>query len=718
MFQFLRKPTAIVCLTALTTFAWVDKDLAWVNARKNYWAFKKPERATVSLLKPATNPIDLFLAEARVAKGLKASPVAGRETLYRRLSLDLTGLPPNPGELDRYLADKSANAYEKTVDRLMSTPQYGERWAQRWLDIVRYADTNGYELDLERPHAWRYRDYVVRSFNAGKPYNRFLEEQLAGDELFPGDKEALIATGFHRAGPIHLVGGNQDEEMNRQEVLTEMTTAIGAVFLGLTVGCARCHNHKFDPIPQADYYRLQAVLASTEYKDIPLGGDAEKSQYEAAMKAYTVSLEPIKKQIKEIEKPYAAAIKAEKKAKLDAVFLKALEIPKYKRNKEEERLAKEAASQIEATWDEVLARIPAPVLLQRTALRKQLHDLEYYEPEPLPSAYAVADMDKAPKTHILKVGDHKKKLEEVEPAFLLVTGGQQAPKEAQGRRAALAKWFTSTDHPLTARVMVNRIWQFRMGTGLVPTPNDFGMLGGKPTNQKLLDWLAVEFMDRNWSMQAIDRLIFTSEAYKQASADIATNSKVDPENKFYWRMNKRRLEGEAIRDSVLAASGALNPRIGGRPVKVPIEKEIYDIIFTEGEPDNLWPVDRDPREHNRRTLYLLNKRTVRLPMLANFDQPDAMSSCAMRSTSTHALQALSLMNSDFMADQARRFSARLEGECGGDQGCRVRRGYRITLGRFPTAAEATLAAEFFGRQGKWDEFCLALLNRNEFVYIP
>ena len=365
-----------------------------------------------------------------------------------------------------------------------------------------------------------------------------------------------------------------------------------------------------------------------------------------------------------------------------------------------------------------MARVPDAEKNVRAGLRKQLHDLEYYAPEPLPSAYAVADMEKAPKTHILKVGDHKKKLDEVEPAFLLVTGGEQAPQAAHGRRAALAKWFTSSDHPLTARVMVNRIWQFRMGTGLVPTPNDFGLLGGKPTNQKLLDWLAVEFMDRGWSMKAIDKLIVTSSAYKQASEDIVANSKIDPDNKLYWRMNKRRLEGEAIRDSVLAASGVLNPRIGGKPVKIPIEQEIYEIIFTEGEPDNLWPVDRNPAEHNRRTLYLLNKRTVRLPLLANFDQPDAMASCAVRSTSTHALQALTMMNSDFMAAQARQFSKRLENECGGDQGCRLRRAYKVTLGRMPTSAESRLAAEFFENQGKWDEFSLALLNRNEFVYIP
>lgn len=714
----LRKFVAALSLTALAAFAWVDKDLAWVESRKNYWVYKKPAQAEVSATPRGGNVIDAFLEEARRAKGLTASPVAGKEKLYRRLALDLTGLPPNPGELDRFLADRSIDAYEKAVDRLMASAHYGERWAQRWLDVVRYADTNGYELDLERPHAWRYRDYVVKAFNSGKPYDRFVQEQLAGDELFPGDNEALVATGFYRAGPIHIVGGNQDEEMNRQEVLTEMTSTIGAVFMGLSVGCARCHNHKFDPIPQADYYRLQAVLAATEYKDIPIVNAEEKARYEAEAKAFKERRGVVEKQIKEIEKPYSTAIKAEKKVKLATEFSKALEIPKEKRTKEEERLAKEAGSQIEATWDEVLARVPDAQKAERTLLRKQLHDMDYFAPEGMPSAYAVANMEKAPKSYVLKVGDYKKKLDEVEPAFLLVMGGEQAPREIAGRRSALAKWLTSGEHPLAARVMLNRIWQFRMGTGLVATPNDFGLLGGKPSNQKLLDWLAVEFVARKWDLRAMDKMIVMSLAYRQDTANNAANAKIDSDNKYYWRMNKRRLEGEAIRDSVLAATGVLNPRLGGRPVKVPIEKEIYDIIFTEGEPDNLWPVDRDPAEHNRRTLYLLNKRTVRLPMLANFDQPDAMSSCAMRSTSTHALQALTMMNSDFMAAQAKQFSRRMAGECGVDQGCRVRRAYKVTLGRAPTAMETRIAGEFFAKQGSWDEFALALLNRNEFVYIP
>ena len=710
----------VLAAIALSAFAWADRDEAWVAGRKNYWAFQRPVREVVPGLKDpwVRTPIDAFLLSTMKAKGLGPSAPLDRERLFRRLSLDLTGLTPTPGELDLFLADKSANAYEKAVERLLASPHYGERWALRWLDVVRYADTNGYELDAERPHAWRYRDYVVRSFQQDKPYDRFIKEQIAGDEIYPGNNEALVATGFHRAGPIHIVGGNQDMEANRQEVLVEMTAGVSAAFMGLTVGCARCHNHKFDPILQADYYRLQALLAATDYKDLEIASAGEKSAYEAAKKLYEAKLEPLKKAIAAIEKPYREKLTAGKKAKLEPALLKALEIPKAKRTKEEQELAKNAESQTSPSWDEVVAALPHADKETRAGFRRQMHQLEWSKPEPPASAYAVANMEKAPPSHILKVGDTKFKMGEVQPGFLTVIGGAQAPTTPQGRRAALANWLASPDHPLTARVMVNRIWQFRMGTGLVGTPNDFGALGARPTNQKLLDWLATEFMANNWSVKTIDRMIVLSIAYRQSAFVDPAKTKLDPDNKYYSRMNRRRLEGELIRDNILVASGTLNARIGGAPVKTPIEPEIYDLIFTEGEPDNLWPVAADPKEYSRRSLYLLNKRTVRLPILANFDQPDEMSSCATRPTSTHALQALTLMNSSFMETQSQAFAARLERECGADTDCRLRRAYKVTLARMPKPSETAMAKQFLAKGGELKDFCLALLNRNEFVYIP
>jgi hypothetical protein len=709
-------------LCAISAGAGVDSEEAFIGKRRAWWAFQKPARPEIPDPRDRNvrTPVDAFLFDAMQANGVGPSSPANRETLLRRLTLDLTGLPPTPGEVDLFLRDRSPLAYEKVVDRLLASPHYGERWAQRWLDVVRYADTNGYELDEERPHAWRYRDYVVRSFNQDKPFDRFLREQIAGDELFPGDQDALIATGFHRAGPIHLVGGNQDEEMNRQEVLTEMAGAVGSVFLGLTVGCARCHNHKFDPILQSDYYRLQAIFAATEGKDIEVATPAERAEYEAAKKAHQARLDPIKKEIDAIEKPFRDRLRAEKKAKLEPRLREAYDTPEDKRTPEQKILAKDAKDQISPSWDEVLAQIPPAERERRTGLRRQMHQIELTAPQPLRTAYAVANMEKAPVAHILKIGDPHQKLAPVEPGLpkVFASPGIPFPNDATGRRSALADWLASPDHPLTARVMVNRIWQFRMGTGLVATPNDFGLLGSRPSNPKLLDFFATEFVARNWSVKAIDRMIVLSSAYRRSTATIAANVEIDPSNKLYWRMNRRRLEGEAIRDSVLAASGMLKRRLGGPPIRVPIEPEIYDIIFTEFEPDNLWPLPLDRSEIYRRGLYLLNKRTVRLPMFANFDQPDAMTSCPVRPVSTHALQALNLMNSDFMTEQSAKLAARVTRECVGDRECAVRRAYKLVLARTPKPVESAMAHDFFRGGGRLEDFCLAMLNRTEFVYIP
>ena len=708
-----------------------DKDDVWVAPRKNWWAFRKPVRPDPP--KPARSataaawvktPIDAFILQTLREKNLTPSPRLSPEQLLRRVTLDLTGLPPTSEERERFLKDRSPKAYENLVDRLMSSSAYGERWATKWLDVARYADTNGYETDAERLHGWRYRDYVVAAFNKDKPYDRFVQEQIAGDELFPGDRDALIATGFHRAGPIHLVGGNNDAEMTRQEVLTEMTNGLSAAFLGLTVGCARCHNHKFDPIPQSDYYRLQAALAATDFADQPFGGEPAVAAHKEAVKAHEERLKPIKKQIEAIEKPYRDRLQAERRKQIEPQFLAALDIPKDKRNDEQKRLAKEAESQLRLLWDDVVNALSPEDRARRAELRRQMHQLAYEAPDPAESAFAVTNMKEAPSSHILKVGNHKMKVAEVFPGTLRVLGGDPGSTDLtrapQGRRSELARWLTSPEHPLLARVMVNRLWGLRMGKGIVWTQNDFGALGARPTHPKLLDWLAVEFVENGWSIKKLDRLILLSSAYQQSIGYDPAKAKIDPDNKYYWRAHRRRLEGEFIRDSVLVASGALNPKRGGKPIKTPLEPEIYDLIFTEGEPDNLWPLPRDASEFDRRSLYLLNKRTVRLPFLANFDQPDNMSSCPERPTSTHALQALSLMNSDFMQSRARRFAARLESECGpaGGVACRVRQAYLHALAREPKPAESAMARQFLAQGSPLEDFCLALLNRHEFAYLP
>lgn len=711
----------------LAASGWIDKDTASVMARRNWWAFQKPVQQPVPELADewARTPIDKFILEGLHSKNLAPAPPLARERLLRRVTYDLTGLPPTPAEVDLFLKDRSANAYEKVVDRLLASPHYGERWALRWLDVVRYADTNGYEGDGERAQAWRFRDYVVRSFNADKPYDRFIREQIAGDEIYPGDTDALIATGFHRCGPIHLAGGNQDVEANRQEVLTEMTSSIGSVFLGLTVGCARCHNHKFDPILQSDYYRLQGIFAGAEGKNIDIYTPAQKEAHESEMQAYDARLKPIQAQIDEIEKPYRQTLREQRIQKLEPKYRGALDISKEQRNAEQKQIAKDAEDQIKLAWNDLVDALSAEDRLRRAKLREQLHAVQATKPAPLPAAYAIANMEKAaPPTFILQVGDTKHKLGQVEPGIPLVLDPMApdartpTPQQAAGRRTVLANWLASAENPLTARVMVNRIWQFRMGAGLVRTPNDFGLLGDRPGyHKKLLDWLAVEFMQRNWSVKAIDRLIVLSSVYRQSAGVDAAKAAVDPDNRFFWSMNRKRMEAETLRDSVLAASGELNLEIGGRPVRVPIEPEVYDLLFTEGERDGLWLLSPESQQH-RRSLYLLNKRGLRLPLMSAFDQPDTMTSCPVRPTSTHALQALTLFNSDFMQKQSGQFAARLERECRGGADCELRQAYKLTLARAPREAELTMGRQFLNSGGRLPDFCLALMNRNEFVYIP
>jgi hypothetical protein len=703
-------------------YAATDKELTFIGARARYWAFQKVVRPPVPEVsdKWIRTPIDSFILDDLQRKQLAPSPAAKRSQLIRRLTYDLTGLPPTPKEVSAFLKDTSPNAYEKLVDRLLASPQYGERWATKWLDTVRYADSNGFEADKDRPHAWRYRDYVIGAFNKDKPFDRFIQEQIAGDEMFPGNTEALIATGYLRAGSEHVVGGNVDPAESRQELLTEIATNVGQTFLAMTVNCARCHNHKFDPILQADFYRLQAIFAGAKGKDVEIASPAEKAEWKAAEAAYKKRLEPVEKALKAITNPFAEKIVADRKAKLEPALLEALNIPKDKRTPEQKVLAQNAEAQIKPAWDEVVATMPDDVKARRAKLREQLHQIESTAPDPLPTAYAFVNTGElAPNSYVLRMGDPHLPLDPVDPAIpRVVKASYVIPDGTMGRRTALAKWLSSRENPLTARVMVNRIWQFRMGTGLVRTPNDFGTMGDKPPSRVLLNWLASEFMDKGWSVKAIDRLIVTSNVYQQSSAPDVAKAKIDPDNRLFWHMNRKRFDAEMIRDAALAVSGTLNPQIGGRPVRIPIEPEVYDLIFTEGERDGLWPVNPDKKVQNRRGIYLYNKRSVRLPLLSAFDQPDAITSCPVRPVSTHALQALSLFNSSFMQQVSHDFAARLKGTCGANRTCVINTAWRLALARPPRQEEMQLSTRFLRSGGSLPDFCLALLNRNEFVYVP
>ena len=718
-----------------------------------HWAYKSPVRPAVPKItnhrSQITNQIDAFIRARLEKQGLKPSPEADKLTLIRRVTLDLTGLPPAPEEVDAFLKDSSPDAYEKVVDRLLASPHFGERWATHWLDVVRFAESNGYELDKERPHAWRYRDYVVKSFNDDKPYDQFVREQIAGDELAGEDAKAkpelLIATGMHRCGPVHVVSGNLDTAMIRQEVMTEMVNGVGAAFLGLTFACCRCHDHKFDALSAGDYYRLQAFFGPTEYADVDFATEAELAAYKKKADELNKKIAPIKKEIAALDAPVRAKLVQAKRDRLEPKFREALDTPAARRTAGQKTLAENAKSLINVRWDEVLGAMPADDLKKRTALRAQLHELEAQLPAPTAEAWAIQNAEKPDKTFVLKRGDPHRKAIEVQPAYpRVITSAKEPPPKS---RLDLAEWLTKPDHPLTARVIVNRLWHYHFGRGIVATPNDFGVRGEAPTHPELLDWLACELVGKKWSLKHIHRLIVTSATYKQ-SATADHGAKVDSENKLLWKMPRRRLEAEAIRDSILAAAGTLNRAVGGPSVKVPLEPEVYDLIFTEGEPDGLWPVTPDVRQHTRRSIYLFNKRNVRQPMLEAFDQPDTLNSCADRPVSTFAPQALILMNSPFVLSQAKALAVTIAKEAGRDPDKQLNALYRRAVGRLPSATERELAVEFLKEQSATirarlkakepvgieakelpegadmaevralADLCVVVFNTHEFVYVP
>jgi hypothetical protein len=764
--------------------SWIDKGAIWednetvaqgekgkvyaslkpiTDEQRNYWAFRKPSRPQIPNIKNRSwvrTPIDAFILAKLEEKGLQPSPRADKRTLIRRVTFDLTGLPPSPEEINAFVADKSPDAYRKVVKRLLASPRYGERWAQHWLDVVRFGETNGFELDAEREQSWRYRDYVVKSLNDDKPYDRFITEQIAGDELDPNSFEMRVATGFLRAGPQHVVAGNQDLAVNRQEWLTEVMFGVGNGIMGLTVGCARCHDHKFDPIPQADFYRLQAFFAASDNYDFKRPTKDEEQAYGEAVKAHGEKLKPILDEIAAIEQPYREKLTAAKRAKLEPQFANALTREERLRSDEEKRLAKEAQNMLEIKWNELVASISPEDREKRAALRRRMHSIELYAPDPLPKALAVADtLNPIPQMNILKGGDPHRPGDAVQPRFPSVTLSLDASPEAEikpvqiggfkstGRRLALARWLTGPDNPLTARVMVNRLWHYHFGRGIVATPNDFGRNGRQPTHPELLDWLAVEFsQSQSWSLKRMTEMMVLSNAYQQSSSIDGSKANVDPDNKLLWRMNRQRLDAEEIRDAVLAVNGSLTEQLGGPSIKVPLEPEVYDTIFTEYEPDNLWPVHPDPRQHTRRSLYLIRKRNVRLPLLVAFDAPDLMAVCGARQISVHALQSLTLMNSEFMLSQSRALAQRLFKEASAGEVAMVSRLYEVTLARKPRPDELRLTQNFLKGQAAvirgriargetvsklqnlpkgiddavaaaWVDLCLATMNLNEFVYL-
>lgn len=608
---------------------------------RQHWSFRPLQRAQPPRVKNESqvrNEIDRFILAGLEAEGLRLAPEASRETLIRRVSFDLVGLPPTPEQIDAFTSDTSPDAYQKVVTRLLGSDGYGERWAQHWLDLARFAQSDGFEHDKVRPDAWRYRDWVIRALNDDMPYNQFVQWQIAGDELTPDNPDAALATGFLVAGPDMPDVNLADER--RHTVLNEMTSAVGASILGLGIGCAQCHDHKYDPVSQADFYRMRAFFSNLEVPP--------------------------------------------KSKSLKSVFL------------------------------EKGAQAPTDKLMIR--------------------------------------GDFRRPGPALEPGYLRVVSrpsdrikARPIGERSTGRRAELARWITQPDHPLTLRVIANRLWLHHFGRAIVGTPNDFGTQGEKPTHPALLDWLATELPLRDWSLKSIHRLIVMSATYRQTSAGNGQGDAwsrkldADPDNRLYSRMPRQRLSGEAVRDAMLQIASQLNRKPGGEGFRPPLPAEVTVTLLK-----NQWPVTKDATEHNRRSVYLFARRNLRYPMFEVFDRPDALASCAQRNHSTTAPQSLTLFNSEFSFERARALADLILSEPDRSLNDQIVDAYRRILGRKPSKTELQTGKSFIPMQTQalknerpataaaptraapsvdphlaaaFTDYCLALFNLNEFLYV-
>jgi hypothetical protein len=704
---------------------WVLGGSASLAADPDHWAFIPPQRSNVPRVNELSwlrNPIDAFVLAALEESGLPHAAEADRATLLRRLSFDLTGLPPLPGEVNAFVADRSALAYERLVDRLLNSPEYGERWGQHWLDLARFAETDGFEFDQARPEAWRYRDWVVRALNRDLPYDAFVRLQLAGDEVQPGDPAAFIATGFNRCYP-DMVDLN-DQGLRRQNALNDITETTGLIFLGLTIGCARCHDHKFDPIRQTDFYALQAFFTPVRFRDdYPLASASDRREYEDQTRRWEHQVAAVRRRLICLEAPWRDLLAPGDPPGINDETAAAFGKTPEDRSPREVELVFESLARDKrirsATWQIVLDPINAHL---RRVLMNRLARLKLSGPRALPKARGVDETGpNAPPTYLLRRGEYGARGPEVAPAFPAVLCESDARAAARpgpsarstGRRTALADWLLRPDHPLTARVIVNRLWQHHFGRGLVGTPSDFGTMGDEPTHSELLDWLATELIARGWSLKSMHRLIVTSAVYRQASRAGGPGRTTDPENLLLWRQNRQRLDGEAIRDSLLAVSGRLNKSMGGPSVFPELPPELSR-LSSKGA---VWPVSPRVEDRQRRSLYVFVRRNLRYPFFEVFDRPDTNASCPQRPVTTIAPQALSMLNSPLAHDAARALAKRIAVEVTRDRVGEIDRICLLVFGQPADAVERKMISDFLARGGALEHLCLALLNSNAFVYV-
>ena len=645
---------------------------------KDWWAFqpvRKPVVPAVRNSQWATNPVDRFIFARLDAEGLKPSPEAERPTLIRRAYFDLIGLPPSAEDVARFAADRSPDAYEKVVDGLLRSPQYGEKWGRHWLDLVRFAESDGFKLDEFRPTAWRYRDYVIGSFNDDKPYNRFLMEQVAADELWPDDPDALVGTSYLRQTIYEY--NQRNVPVQWAGIVNDITDVTADAFLGLGMQCARCHDHKFDPILQKDYFRLRAFFAPlSPREDVPLATLAQRTEYNRRLAGWEEQTAAIRAKIDALEKPMREKTAKGVIEKFPKDIQTMMARTAAERTPLEQQINDMAYRQVTYEFERLDGKFKGTEKATLDNLRKELAKFDSLKPAPLPTTLLVSDVGPvAPLNAIPKRGG-----EDIAPGFLSLLN--PAPAEiapvagspgTTGRRAALARWLGQPDNRFTTRVMVNRIWQRHFGQGLVATPSDFGHLGDKPSHPELFDWLAGYFVEHDWSIKSIHRVIMTSSAYRQSALTPATEiaKMKDPENRLLWRMNVRRLEAEQIRDAMLSATGELDPAVGGPSV--------------------------DPSKP-RRTVYTRWLRNSRDALLDVFDPPDAYTSTPQRNITTTPSQALLLINGQYTLQRAQALAARISSSRSTDETTAVTEAYRRAFAREPSPLEQRDAVAFVRAQ--------------------
>ncbi len=763
---------------------WIEDGAPWpaeqseaTPAEPTWWSFKnvvcppvpKPARAEL-----VVNPIDAFVQAKLEEKGLKPAPRADKLTLVRRAYFDLLGLPPTPAQVDQFLRDDSPSAWANLIDTLLASPRYGERWGRHWLDVVRYADSAGFEADMYYPNAWRYRDYVIKSFNDDKPYDRFVQEQIAGDELWPDTLdlnglygvppqelehlEARVGTGLYTFGP-QVREDNLDSRKLQYEWLTDTVDTTGSAFMGLTFKCARCHNHKFDPISEKDYYRLQAVFAGSEQATTSVITNLSATKHDED--EYDIlAVEEARNALLNFEDKIIDRAMKVKEKDYPPEAVAAFNLVAVFRTPQQSAMA--------APLDDFKKKLKVKDLMtpdERVTRRKLVENISkavmevprdtgfdgmvsYENFFDVPQAAVLKDLpvELVPTTPMYSRGDVKTPLEMVTPGLPVALVSAHDPSDLTMSpggprfRKSLALWLTKPDHPLTARVMVNRIWEWHFGRGIVATENDFGHQGLPPTHPELLDWLATQFVQNGWSVKSLTRMIMLSNTYQMASSFTdPKNSQIDPENSYLWRMNRTRLEGEAIWDSIHVAAGDINFKMGGRPVMPALTKpELNGIRYLEE-----WVPPADPTEANRRGVYVMTYRDFPYPLFDRYDMPGNAESCPRRDITTVAPQVLWTLNSHVSFDEAQVFATRLVREVGDDPAKWVDTAWRIALARNPSPQEKSEALEMMAkleqvppvkrdatnplpeelaklgnaRAEALTKLCLTIFNLDEFVYV-